>query len=341
MLSNIPPDLTDKKSNVIRICLFESWLAKITLNNQEIFKDACMKMLDDIKIFCDTNNPENIRLKKFLTTKPKKYNFDRELYSIFSMLKSVHPKHESFEDIKNDFSISAFFYFIKSFADVILKSNNLNNSNSFFHQNYLRSPIDPDRIEILFSAHNRGVRQVTVLDEHIDKTSLGIVCNEYQPAQLKNYFDSSFDSYPAKYLYIPHEESYVAKWMRARMLPIISGASGSTELLLNRIIPLCNLEHDEINLILFAQAMDMVAQGHHSFFESIIVAEHLGFNQTLTGEFDLISLYLSAIPEAVQQKEPFNEFLNNVANEKMLSSYKITITDDESSQDNKLPIMAN
>jgi hypothetical protein len=97
----------------------------------------------------------------------------------------------------------------------------------------------------------------------LETFAFGIVSDAYRPDEFSHYFD--FPIEPAGGFYIPNEDSYVALWLRRHYCPVISGASGSTELLISRIFPLIDgLTLEDKKMIIFAQACNMIANGHHS-----------------------------------------------------------------------------
>lgn len=314
---------TDSKNNLISVCLFESYFAKETIEHQDIFKDSYLKLLDALENFLRGEGENKLLLNEILKHKPKRFNLDREVFSSFSCLNQQFPGYNSFQSIKQNFSLSASNYLIKLIADHILKlPEQLAASNSFFSGQYnLRSPYSPLRVAELFHESNRGVTEIDC--DLVSSKSLGIVEEQYQPNNLQDYYEHEI--YPSMYLYEPKEDSYVAEWLRKRNLPIISGSSGSTELLFSYVFPLANLSKDEKKLIIFAQAMDMVAHGHHSLFEALIVAEHFKLDACLSGDVDLLSYYLHWVPQGVKETLWFNTFLKENSTVPVIKGYKLNL----------------
>ena len=52
----------------------------------------------------------------------------------------------------------------------------------------------------------------------------------------------------------------------------------------------------------------MVANGHHSFFEAMIVADHFGYKLQETET--LLDFYLQCVPESIRSSDAFHAFLN-------------------------------
>jgi hypothetical protein len=158
----------------------------------------------------------------------------------------------------------------------------------------------------LFSDKNRGV----VLSDDTDKKfthDFGIVNAEYTPQKLKDYF--TFPVYSARFTYSPNLTGFVATWLTERYLPIIAGTSGSTEQMMSRVLPLVDLTHEEIKILLLAQTASMIAMGHHSFFECMLVTKRFGF--LLHDPDKMIDLYLQCIPDTIRKNSAFQDFLKS------------------------------
>ena len=110
----------------------------------------------------------------------------------------------------------------------------------------------------------------------------------------------------ARFLYRPDESSFVANWLRDRHLPVIAGSSGSTEMLFSRVMPLVELTNEDIQMLVFAQACSMLANGHHSLFEALLVADHFGLK--LSNKETLLEFYLQCVPEKIRTDQSFIEF---------------------------------
>lgn len=306
MFDHISPHSVDDNNNDIRICIFESYIAKYVLLNQEIFKPVSFKVLDQLENLFTPHTDNHQKLLNLLAeVKPKTFRLEREIYSVFSTLTLEYPGYDSFQAIRDKFSLPAFNFLLKVLADNVLKpSIQPPHPYGMFSR---RSPYSPTRTPELFSDSNRGVVEVE-LEESMTSKAIGIVADQYRPPELLNFYNKNI--YPSMYLYKPNETSSVAKWLRNHKLPVISGSSGSTELLFSRILPLLELNQEEKFTLFFGQAMDMAAQGHHSFFECVIVAEHFKLETCLTAETDLVSFYLHWIPGTIKTSEVFHKFLN-------------------------------
>lgn len=313
----------DSKGNLVAVCLFESYLAKCVLDNQDTFKNSFLAMITELESIFTTRN---FNLTQLLQSKPKHFDLERQLYSIFTCLRVEYPGYDSFESFKElPFNLSACCYLVKLLADKILKPEYSATSSQgmFSGGSDKRSPYSPWRPPQLFSEMNRGV--IDIEEEEAPPTkSIGIVEERYQPTELKDYFTNEI--YPSMAIYTPKEDSFVAQWLRNRNLPIISGASGSTELLFSRIFNLIEISSEDMNMIIVGQAWDMVAQGHHSFFEAILVAEFFNLGHFPTREVNLLSFYLHWIPLPVLNAPWLEQFLCKDPSVQPITYYNVAAT---------------
>lgn len=308
--------LRDKKGNLVNVCLFESYLARHVLSQTSNYQELCLKILTQIENFFKPGENENYPYLKEIASDDPRLSLDRRVFSLFTTLSQKYPGYDSLDSIKNNFSLSVFLYFLKLMADRLLKRQYSDPDLGFFK----RSPYSPERPVELFSEKNRGVT-VLGLDEEVSSQALGIMDDEYCPEDLQFFYETP--GCPAKYYYMPDEQSSVATWLRERCLPIISGASGSTELLFARILPLLRLPLKEQEILFFIQAMDMVAQGHHSFFESALVAEHFHLKRSASVPIALIDFYLDWVPDTLKSQPSFHAFMSEKGS--LLASYMINL----------------
>ncbi|MFZ4077485.1 MAG: hypothetical protein ACOYKA_05815 [Legionellaceae bacterium] len=304
----------DEKGNCVAFTLFESYLSQFILEHPHFYQDVFFKVFDTIERFLSKDEP---RLKVFIEKKGRGYDIERHIYTLFSRLNEQYPEQTSFETLKTHFSLSSADYFIKLVTDDFLSSPCLLSMSPVGHGSPAmagmfskrRSPYKPSRSPMLFSEENRGVREREMDEDGFKEASthaLGIVSDEFLPEALRHYFDKKIS--PAKFNYVPNKTSYVARWLRRKNLPIISGASGSTEGLITGLLPLTDLNAEEKRVLLFAQACNMVAHGHHSFFEAMMVADHMGYR--LYDQTTVLEFYLQCIPESVQSDDAFQRFLH-------------------------------
>ncbi|WP_133130573.1 hypothetical protein [Legionella yabuuchiae] len=331
----------DEKNNLVFVTLFESYLAKFVLEHPEFYSSAYKKLLISLERLL---NIENETLQRILSTKPHSLDLDRVLFSIFSQLKTQYSRYDSLLDVVSQFHLPAADYLVKLLTDHIFTPATSITIHSFAQMSMFkpiddssarRSPYNPSRSSLLFHERNRGVLEKSseFLEEEEGTQTLGIVSDEFAPKDLIDYFEKPI--YPARNIYKPNEESYVAKWLRQRSCPVISGASGSTEALLARIFPLIPaLTSEERKIILFAQACNMIANGHHSFFETMIVADSFGYK--LEDKPSLLEFYLQCVPESILSSEVFQDFLASEAVQSLPMNKQMTPTAHESEDDEAL-----
>ena len=298
----------DNKNNVVVVTLFETYLAKFVLENPRFYKDIYCTIFDgisryiaDLKQRCD----ENQTIKALPLDKQRPFDFSRKLFAIFSQVNSSYPEHSSLEQLKINFNLQPSDFFIKLVADELLSTKEPLKVDVVLAQGAScrffaaatgnRSPYNPSRCPELFAKKNRGVVSISAdfeggFEEETTRT-IGIVANEFAPKELHNYFAEPV--YSARFYYQPNEASVVARWLHERHLPVISGSSGSTEILFSRVLPLVDLSLEETKILIFAQACSMIANGHHSFFEAMLVAYHFG--HTIADKDTLQEFYLQFI----------------------------------------------
>ena len=305
----------DEKNNLVVVTLFETHLAKFILENPRFYKEVFLKVINMLEGYLSKDEP---RLKTYFERKGPRYDLDRHLYTLFSRLTEHYPEQNSFESLKAHFSLSSADYFIKLVTDDILTSPCILSISPAGREaspatvgvfSKRRSPYKPHRSPLLFSDENRGVLELkTGADtfEEVSTHAIGIASERFLPEDLAHYFSRKI--FPARFNYQPNESSYVARWLRERRLPLVSGASGSTEGLLSLLLPLIDLNPEERSMLIFAQACNMVANGHHSFFEAIMVADHM--SPQLIEQDTLLEFYLQCVPDVVKADAAFHAFLH-------------------------------
>ncbi|MDF1678031.1 MAG: hypothetical protein P1U32_04980 [Legionellaceae bacterium] len=296
----------DERRNPVSVTLFESYLAKFILEHPAHYQGAYLKLFDALKPACALQ--------------------DRIQHAVFSLLQAQHPEYTSFDDFHPEhFSLSAADYLLKLLADHMFTPSKSPSPPNFFTATDMttRSPTNLCRNKKLFSDANRGVIGVEPISSppHLTHT-IGIVSKAYQPPDLTDYFAAAIE--PSGQYYEPAETSHVAIWLRERNLPVIAGASGSTEALIARILPYAPvLSAEEKRLITFTQACNMVANGHHSLFEALIVADDLEL--ILVQEADTQkALYLQCVPASLLEDEAFIAFMGSELVQNLLPNTSVT-----------------
>ena len=322
------PKQLDEKSNLVIVCLFETYLAKFILEHPEFYQEIYTKALDRIQHILLTDFIDNPQLNQSVDSKKTNYDLHRHIYTIFSQLHGNYREQSSFDSLKREFNLSAADYFIKLIIDNFLTPPPVLNVTptsrlSMFSVEPRRSPFKPSRSPLFFSEDNRGVLEIfSDSDEYEEITthSIGIVSQYFTPSDLTSYFNIPVSS--ARFNYEPNETSYVAQWLRCRNLPVISGSSGSTEGLINLLFPFLDLTKEEKEIMIFAQACNMVANGHHSFFEAMMIANHLRFFN-VTDKDNLLDFYLQCVPEPIRSHPEFIELLKSSPMQSLLDGFKV------------------
>jgi hypothetical protein len=301
-----PQDHIDSKKNIVAVTLFESYLSRFILENTDFYKIIYIKILDALSDFI-AKNRQNTSQQRFLSI------------LFFELNRDFHGC-DSFENLKKNFCLAAADLCIKKCADTYLKYTNtdvfkepeLNTLADCARHCLFSRPAEGTKIlnkylrhRQLFSSENRGALEEEDSGGTMTTQDLGIVDACFTPESLKDYFVKPME--PARFCYLPNEESYVAKWLRERHLPVIAGTSGSTELMLSRVIKLVSLSTDEIKMLLLAQCARMIAVGHHSFFECMLVSDRYGYR--LKDTETLLDFYLQCIPQSMRDHDAFKKFL--------------------------------
>jgi len=262
-------------------------------------------------------------LESFIQALPDQGRVAREIYMMFSMVQEHYKGFGNFKELTDpkNFNISACDFFIKHVCDYFVTRNI--NSPKQAHQE-LKSPI-PNHVKLFFYAVTEGRGSPT--NSHRDQrlfhesnrgvtaragspviepcTNLGIIPKEHCPPELTNYFRVPNEK--ALEMYVPNEDSYFAKNLRRYWCPVISGASGSTESLFTRIFSITSLNKEQQQLLIFVQACNMVANGHHSLFEAMFVAHTLGFE--IEPKETVKEFYLQCVPSVFKENEAFQAFM--------------------------------
>ena len=318
----------DEKNNLVVVTLFESYLSRFVLENPRFYQGIYSKVFDAIHSYLYDDPKNNLALQTFLSISTPNFDTDRYIFSVFSKVNAAFPGYNSFETLKRNFNLRPSYYFIKILLDELFykvipqdkgahseRSPASPHSPSFFSSSISgkRSPFNPNRPAELFNELNRGAWSIIREDSETDPMDdpetldLGIVAKEFTPPELANYFDTPIEA--ARFIYSPNETSFVARWCRNKHLPVISGSSGAIEGLFSQILPLLTLTPAEIKMLVMAQACNMVACGHHSFFEALLVADH--FEHTLTDTETLLDYYLQCIPNEMLTDPHFIAFLES------------------------------
>ncbi len=330
--------MKDVNGNLIFVTVFESYLSKFLSENVHYFEPVYQKVLSALQEVILLNQPDN--------------TFDRVMFTINSLVRSEYHDFKGLQDLKENFNLFTTNYYIKLLCENVLKSNLVKvlptcppikeiPSLSVLCQHALfKHPKNKKQLstflkpEALFHEDNRGV---SVLDDVsiISTRKLGIATLEHTPEDLVDYFPEPHES--AQFEYTPNRMSNVGKWMSKYNLPIISGTSGSAREYLSTLLEFVKLEPMEIRLLLVSQAATLVAKGHHSYFEVIILLDRFGFK--LQDVPDLYSFYEQTLPKSIVVSDLYQQFKHSKVGATLLENISADADADADCQSKELPTL--
>lgn len=301
--------MIDDKGNLIAVTLFESYLSHYLIKNSHHFEAVYQKIL--------------LLLQEIEELNKNNSSFDRIMFNINSLLEQQY-QYNSIEQLRKNFNLFAANYFIKLFCEYIVHNPKLTlvlpaaslgvNTSSSSCSATLFQPDVKERAQIstylrtpnLFQPENRGVVDADIdeVDDVIATRKFGITTIEHTPDNLITYFDKAHE--PSQFFYIPSRTSNVGKWFAFHNLPIISGTSGSACDLLMLVSSLLSLFRDEVQLLMIACAATLVAKGHHSYFEIMILLEKCGFKFESTQT--LFEFYEQTLPKSITSNDSYLQF---------------------------------
>lgn len=319
--------MKDSQGNVIEVTLFESYLSKYLIENPKFFEPVYQKILTAIQEI-ETLNQSNNR-------------FNRVMFSIYSLLLLEFEEFKNIQDLKDNFNLFAANHFIRVFSDNIVKTNLITvfqkqeftkriPSLSVLCQHTLFKQSSDNNLLIpflkpkkLFHENNRGVTLIKDADS-VSTNKLGIATIETTPKDLLMYFPEAH--YPAQFDYTPNRLSNVGRWMTQYNLPLISGSSGTARDYLSTLFCIIKLEPNEIQLMIISLAATLVAKGHHSYFEVIILLDRIGFK--LQSSTNLLELYEQTLPKCIRLSESYIQFKNSDVGANLLDTITIDLSHD-------------
>lgn len=157
------------------------------------------------------------------------------------------------------------------------------------------------RPEELFAEANRG--RIEIKNPEVKSTpDLGIMALASTHPRLKNYFNPDTDVGNAKLYFKKNYRANFTKLLDWNDIPYISGPSGTIVNSLAGIFALIPLAPAELRQFAMGLSGALVAKGHHSFFECMVVLKVTGFTvevndykkfieQILTDEFKVSATY--------------------------------------------------
>lgn len=314
-------DKLDKNGNYISVTLFESYLSKCLVELPEkYFKPVFVKLLMGVKEVIELNRHDR--------------GFDRLVFVVDSLMYQRFKDYKGLVNLIELFDVFMASEYLKIFSDSILKNGKIQHypkeepshglpslkslcKLSMFKdlasKQSFQSFLKPDA---LFLERNRGA----ILKSKVSKIrtrKLGVCTIANTPSELLHYFPH--EEQPAQLDFVPDRKSNVGRWLMQLNLPIISGTSGSARDFLELSFSFAFLNREETQLMMVALAAVMVAKGHHSYFEVMIMMDRTGCKLKLTD--DLYSFYEQTIPQSILESEEFQAFKESKSGAQLLDGF--------------------
>lgn len=309
----------DKKGNRYENTFYESHLSKIIIENDKTWRPLLLKINEWIynEIFNNKDNDKMIKLVIAFLNKNTQETVKKE--NCLEVLKQY------LIESKN---LAPTVKFHSQFFEYILAV--INKENAY---NYLPS-YKTIRSDNLFHSQNRGVSATTDFGRGFARfkhflyhsNALGIMPDEETPDNLSEYFGNSPGNHiPSKRFYNLNGErpSYVTAQRNRdskmeipitfreealqRDISIISGTSGTTAKIIAPLIDVVGLTPLEVKDYLMVLGAAIVAYGHHSMYETMVLARNLGFNIEYNHRF----YHEQFITDAFRESEEYKKFLNS------------------------------
>lgn len=323
--------MKDSEGNIIEVTLFESYLAKYLIEHPEFFTPVYEKILKSLEAIHELNTPDS--------------NYDRLMYSLYSVMKDQFPGFKGLQFLKDSPDLFAMNYFLKLYCDYFLKTDKIRFFperaklpassltelclySLFKSQSSRKSLAAYLRPKELFHENNRGAKATE--SESLPVTrKLGIATAENTPPNLNSYFSEPYS--PAQFEYKPNRESNVGRWMTKHNFPIISGTSGSAGDYLTYLISAIPLNPREIKLLFVSVAATLIAKGHHSYFEVMLLLDRFGTK--FQDAPDFYSLYEHMLPQEIVASDSYQEFKHSMVGAQLLDGIQF---DPEESRPSKM-----
>lgn len=268
----------DENENHLKTSLFETYLSKFITENPKFYKPVFDKLNCAVEIFINHN----------ITNR----NFDRRLYSLFSVLADNYPGYTDFKKVKDQFNSQVNIDFYKAFFENI------------FSQGEIPSLESEKKIAMLSELVQVAIRKNTKLQDELKKSlrpvelfsdkarsrverispegspklltrKFGILSEEETPPDLQNYFEKPYVA--GQFQFTRFHNGFFSKWLKQRELPFVAGPSGIIEILFRNLIMLDSFTPSELKAFFLGVSAAIVSRGHHSFAEILIITSKLGF----------------------------------------------------------------
>jgi hypothetical protein len=266
----------DSYGNSIETTLFESYLSKVIIEQRKLYEPLYIKINQSIQRMVDANQQNK--------------EFSRQLHSCLTLVNIEYPGHSQLESfLQPGFHLHAANYFHKLFFEKIIRlaaipAHNSATKSLTLAERAQRTVCSSEATikklsarvypPMFFNPEHRGRIEQELETEPVTR-KLGIAQEEYTPNDLKYYYPTPYC--PAQMQFLRDYNGSVSKKMQLNHLPYISGPSGTAGTCFQSMIQLDTYTAEELKLYFMVLSASMVARGHHSFYEVMMIAETIGF----------------------------------------------------------------
>jgi hypothetical protein len=137
--------------------------------------------------------------------------------------------------------------------------------------------------------------------------SLGIFKEAETPEDLKKFFGVGVYAAKDEFTADPNSSAPLLMLAKQLQLPFVSSASGTASKLIPAIILLAGLSPQELKDFTTCLAGSMVAEGHHSFLEVMVICQRAGIHMNLSPTTPLVNIYESFLSNNIKSAPEFKE----------------------------------
>jgi hypothetical protein len=309
----------DIHQNHVETTRFEARLAECILEQPAIYRSVLQKINNSIRRVIEYNQNTPF--------------FDRLLYVIFTELNQYFPGYSDINAIcREDADVHAISDFHKRFFETLMPKANIPprlvrnslpltlaelcqlkicDANVF---SKLEQHTRPDQF---FSPQNRG-RHEHKRNQPIKTRKFGIASDDETEERFFNFFTQPYEA--AQSQFSPNSKASIVQKMQEYDLPYISGASGTLGICFKEMIRLDTYTSHELKTYFMFLAARMIARGHHSFYEVMLVADLLGFKIKFCDERQ--QFYEQFLTIEFKATAAYEEFLAQESNQQYLTQYR-------------------
>lgn len=261
----------DSNDNDIPTTLYESYLSKAVVEAKDLHYSLITKI--------------NHSIQKVIKENSENEQFQRKLFSVFSLLNQKYAGCDSFNALLENYNIYIATDFHKLFFELFDDLNTSSNTSDFSLASKAQSALrrypqlfnqfkDKIRPENIFKDHRSGRKTLKNEEEKLTQ-KFGIALESSTTPELRNYFEKSY--LPGQNKYRRDQNAAATKWLKDNNIPFVSGLSGTIGVCYCGLLQLNGLSPHEIRDYLMILAATLVARGHHSFGEFHLVLRKIGF----------------------------------------------------------------